>query len=107
MSVAQRLESTGEWKMDAKTRIVIFSLMKFGLRGNRAAEASLCAVQSTENVVSPAKCGDTCSYAQRIAEAEWIFSRAEGLLLAATATTSEMPGGMERLTHTDEYTQAC
>jgi hypothetical protein len=64
-------------------------------------------LQSTESVVSPAKCRDTNSYSQRIAEAEWIFSRAEGLLLAATATTSEMPGGMERLIHRNDYIQVC
>jgi hypothetical protein len=98
MSNVQRFENTDEWKMNANTRIVIFSLMKFRLRGNRAAEASRCAVQSAESVLSHAKYRDTNSYAQRIAEAEWIFSRAEGLLLAATAT-SEMPGGMKRLIH--------
>jgi hypothetical protein len=31
--------------------------------------------------------------------AVWIFSRRKRLLLAATGTTSEMPGGMKRLIH--------
>jgi hypothetical protein len=44
-------------------------------------------------------CGNTGSYPKRIADAEWIFSRGEALLLATTATTSEMPGGMKRLIH--------
>jgi hypothetical protein len=48
---------------------------------------------------------DTGSYPKRIADAEWIFSRGEALLLATTATTSEMPGGMMRLIHRNEYTQ--
>jgi hypothetical protein len=64
-------------------------------------------LQCAESVLSPAKCRDKNSYAQRIAVAEWIFSRAEGLLLAATATTIEMPGGMVRLIHKNEYTQVC
>jgi hypothetical protein len=48
--------------------------------------------------------GDTGSYPKRIADAEWIFSRGWALLLATAATTSEMPGGMMRLTHRNEYT---
>jgi hypothetical protein len=39
------------------------------------------------------------------AETKWIFSRGGRLLLAATETTSEMPGGMVRLTHRNEYKQ--
>jgi len=42
---------------------------------------------------------DTNSYPQKIAYAKWIFSRGERLLLAATATTSIMPGGIDRLIH--------
>jgi hypothetical protein len=51
--------------------------------------------------------GNTGSYPKKIADAEWIFSRREALLLATTATTSEMPGGMKRLTHRNEYKQVC
>jgi hypothetical protein len=51
--------------------------------------------------------GDTGSYPKNIAEVEWIFSRREALLLATTATTSEMPGGMKRLIHRNEYKQVC
>jgi len=38
--------------------------------------------------------GDTGSYPKKNADVKWIFSRGEALLLATTATTSEMPGGM-------------
>jgi hypothetical protein len=48
--------------------------------------------------------GDTGSYPKKNAGAKWIFSRGGALLLATTATTSEMPGGMKRLTHRNEYT---
>ena len=34
---------------------------------------------------------------------ELTISRGEALLLEATGTTSEMPGGMERLIHEIEY----
>jgi hypothetical protein len=40
---------------------------------------------------------------KKIADDKWIFSRGEALLLAATDTTSGMPGGMERLDHSNEY----
>ena len=73
--------------------------MKFVLKGNHATETSQLQLHSAESVIAPLKCGDTNSYTRSIAKAGWIFSRAEGLLLAATATTSEMPGGMKRLTH--------
>jgi hypothetical protein len=47
---------------------------------------------------------ETNSYLQSITKAEWIFSRSERLLLAATTTTTgKMPGGMERLTHVRDY----
>jgi hypothetical protein len=48
---------------------------------------------------------ETYSYPQRIVETEWIFSRKERLLLAATETTGKMPGGMKRLNHSSQYKQ--
>jgi hypothetical protein len=45
------------------------------------------------------------SSSQKSAKAGWIFSRAEKLLLSATVTTSEMPGGMKPLNHGNSVQQ--
>jgi hypothetical protein len=46
-------------------------------------------------------------YYEKNCRCKWIFSRGEALLLAATDTTSGMPGGMERLNHSNEYKRLC
>src|ERR1039458_9754953 len=102
-SAASRLFGTGKWKMDAKTRIAIFSLMKSGWEEESCDGSIPLQQQSAESVLCLSLCGDTNSYAQRIPDAEWIFSREETLLLAATGTTSEMPGGILRLIHEREF----
>jgi hypothetical protein len=98
---------TGNWKEDAKTRMVVFSLMKSCWKGSiMRRKDSIATAMSGERRMLRTR-GDTGSYPKRIADAEWIFSRGEALLLATTATTSEMPGGMKRLTHRNEYKQVC
>jgi hypothetical protein len=39
----------------------------------------------------------------RKALAKWIISRKEGVLLAEEATTGELPDGMKRLNHGNQY----
>ena len=50
---------------------------------------------------------DTNSDPRGIAETVWIFSRAEGVALATTERTGNMPGGMARLNHGDKYKTDC
>jgi hypothetical protein len=78
-------------------------LNEVGLEGRIVRRKRLSATATHKVQFMPLVYKGTSSYRQRIANAEWIFSRKEGLLLAATDTTGEMPGGMERLTHVFEY----
>jgi len=67
----------------------------------------LSATAAREEHSIPSMCADMNNYRKKIVDAEWIFSRKKTLLLAATGTTREMPGGMERLTHECEYRTVC
>ncbi len=48
-------------------------------------------------------CRTTNSYPAESADAEWILSLGERVALATTGGTDKMPGGMERLSHVNEY----
>jgi hypothetical protein len=69
-----------------------------------ATEQSRCHRKASGTSRAPAGADSTNGICIRFAEAEWIFSRGQRLLLEATETTSEMPGGMVRLIHAIEYT---
>jgi hypothetical protein len=85
----------------------VFSLMKAELKGKIVRRKHPSTKARHGKRLMPRTCGDTDSYSKGIAEAEWIFSRGERLLLAATGTTSEMPGGILRLVHGSKYKQLC
>jgi hypothetical protein len=62
---------------------------------------------SSKPARAPAPAEDARIYLDGRGETVWSINRAENLLLEATGTTNEMPGGMERLTHENKYKSHC
>jgi hypothetical protein len=89
---------TGDWKEAAKMRMGVL-LDEIVFEGVSCGGSIALQQQSVKIAVSLPTRRDTNSYPKEIAYAEWFFSRGERLLLAATATTSIMPGGIDGLIH--------